>query len=383
MRNILLIVRHYAIIAVAILAIMQSLLVSCTGGGSRIAADRGTPIEMRHAKFLSMTDHDGYTTAAIRNPWDTTRILQTYILVPDSADMPADMPDGVVLRVPLSRSIVYTGVHAQLIDRLGAADAIKGVCDAPYITTPSIVSALADGTVADCGSPMSPNIERIIMLRPDAILLSAYENSNDHNKVAAAGVPIIDCAEYMEVSPLARAEWMKFFGRLYGKGAEADSLFASTERQYLAVKNSIAGHTQRPLVLFDMIYNGAWSVPAARSSMGIMIDDAGGKNPFAEYEQTGSARLAPEEVLYRAGDTDIWLIRTFGKENVTRASLAADNPMYKRVGAYAKDNVYVCDTKATNYFGDAAFSPQLILAEMAALFAGDAADSLKYYKKLK
>lgn len=362
---------------------MLSLLVSCAGSGSRQRADGGTPIAMHHAKFLSMSDHDGYTTAVIRNPWDTTRILQTYILVPDSTDMPADMPEGVVLRVPLGNSIVYTGLHTQLIDRLGAADAIKGVCDASFITTPSIVRGLADGSVADCGSPMSPNIERIIMMRPDAILLSAYENSIDHNKVAGTGVPVIDCADYMEVSPLARAEWMKFYGRLYGKGTEADSVFATTELRYMEVKKSISERSDRPSVLFDLIYNGAWSVPAAGSTVGIMIDDAGGANPFAEYQQTGSVRMAPEQVLYRAGDTDIWLIRTFGKESLSMASLAADNPMYKRVGAYAKGNVYVCDTKATDYFGDAAFSPQLILAEMAMIFAGEHADSLRYYKKLR
>ncbi len=363
----------------------MSLLASCAGGDNHASASQGQPIEMRHARYLSMAEHEGYTIATMRNPWDSTRILQTYVLVPDSIDTHDSLPDGVVVRVPLRNSLVYTNVHARLVDDLGAADAIGGVCDAAYITVPSLVQGLANGSVADCGTPMNPNIERIIMLRPDAILLSAFENSNDHNKVASTGIPIIDCADYMEVSPLARAEWMRFFGRLYGKGTEADSMFADIERRYMTVKNGIADYEERPTVLFDRIYNGMWSVPGANSTTGILLDDAAGTNLFADYKQSGSVNLAPEQVLYRAGSCDVWLIRTYGNEMTSLASIAADNPMYKRVGALVKGNVYVCNTQATNYFADCAFKPHLMLAEIARLLHNpeSSADSLRYYQKVK
>ena len=77
---------------------------------------------------------------------------------------------------------------------------------------------------------MKPDIERIIDLRADAILLSPFENSGGYGRLEQIGVPIIECADYMETSALGRAEWMKFYGLLYGKEHEADSYLLLSNR---------------------------------------------------------------------------------------------------------------------------------------------------------
>ena len=84
---------------------------------------------------------------------------------------------------------------------------------------------------------MSPDIEKIIDLNADAVLLSPFENSGGYGRIESIGIPIIECADYMETSPLGRAEWMKFYGLLTGKEEETDSLFRKIEQQYLTLKH--------------------------------------------------------------------------------------------------------------------------------------------------
>lgn len=362
-------------------------LASCdAGNGGNLSACGGDTIATKYVTNLTMVDYGDYLKADFRNPWDTTRTLQTFLLVPRDSELPVDLPKGTVVRVPLQRSIVYTSMHNSLIDELGAGDAVAGVCDAQYIRKPQIRQRVEDGTITDCGSGMAPNIEKILQLKPDAILLSAFENSNDHNKVAQTGIPVIDCTDYMESSPLARAEWMKFFGRLYGKGNAADSIFDVTEKAYLATKAKMKDVAYRPMVLNDLIYGQSWGVPAAFSTTGVLIEDAGGRNPFANFKTSGSVQLAPEEVLFTAGEADVWILKYSHNSQNTISQLGRDNPIYSKFKAFADGNIYGCDTEGTSYFEDAAFHPHWILAEFASIFhpeLGDQPDNHSYYKKLE
>ena len=363
------------------------LFASCgANGGSNHAMPEGDTIPIKYVTNLTMVDYGDYIKADFRNPWDTTKNLQTFLLVPHDSELPADLPKGTVVRTPLRRSIVYTSVHNSLIEELGASEAVVGACDTKYIRKPSIRRRIDEGTIADCGTSMAPNIEKILQLKPDAILLSAFENSNDHNKVAQTGIPIIDCTDYMESSPLARAEWMKFFGRLYGKGNVADSIFDATEKSYLETKALVKDVKNRTIVLTDLIYGQSWGVPAAYSTTGVLIEDAGGKNPFDTFKTTGSVQLSPEEVLYKAKDADVWILKYSQDIPVTLSQLAKDNPIYSKFKAYKIGNIYGCDTEGTTYFEDAAFHPHWILAEYVNMFhpeLGEFEGNHHYYKNIQ
>ena len=181
---------------------------------------------------LSLIDYENYIVAQLRNPRDTTKILHTYVLVDKKQPLPQELPLGTLVRTPLSKAVIYSSVHCSLLKDLGALNSIGGVCDLKYIKLPEIEEGCRNGTITDVGDGMNPNIERIIDLHPDAILLSPFENSGGYGRVEKLNVPIIECADYMETSSLGRAEWMRFYGLLFGKKAEADAMFASVERSY-------------------------------------------------------------------------------------------------------------------------------------------------------
>lgn len=336
-------------------------------GGNSTVSSEGEEVELKYAENLAIKEFDGYTVVEIRNPWDTTKLLQRYALVEEGVETPSGFSPGQVIGVPLKKSIIYSSVHNGLVNELGAADAISGVCDAEYIYEPALKTRIETEDIADCGNSMSPNVEKIIQVSPGAILLSPFENSNGHGKLSHAGIPIVECADYMETSPLARAEWMKFYGRLYGKKEKADSLFSETEKHYLELKKIAQSTATRPKVLMDRIYGQSWNLPAGKSTMGIMLEDAGGVNPFGDVKVSGSLQLSPEKVLYKAQDVDIWLIR-FAYTPITLKSLGEDKDIYTKFKAYKEKNIYGSDSSKTRIFEDVAFHPQWLLGNLIRLF---------------
>lgn len=360
-------------------------LPSC--GSSNVRHDgHGEPIEMRHAKNISMSEiSDGVTLVTLRNPWDTTKTMAHYALIEKGSETSADLPAGTIkINVPIERSVVNSGVHVSLIDELGASEAVSGVCDATFINDSIIKARIKSGKIADCGQSQSPNMERIVSLRPQAIVLSPYEKSDEQSRFARTGIAVVEAADYMESTPLGRAEWMRFFGRLYGEGAKADSLFNKIESEYEATRQSAMNAKTKPAVLFDRIYSGGWDVPTSGSVTGHLIVDAGGTNPFSKYDQGGSAHLSPEEVLYTAQNADIWLVRYY-EPSLTKASMQADNELYTRFKAFKADNIYGANTLERPLFEDGAFHPQLVLKEMVRIIHPELVTdgNLRYYKKLK
>lgn len=387
-----------------LLLVVLPLLASCGGGNSGVVQNAaacdsvaGRSELFTHATLISHRAGEGYDVVAVRNPWDSLAPAKTYVLVPSQRPLPADLPPGTVVRVPLSRALVYSSVHSSLISELGAADAIAGVCDAGFLNDTTLAARVANGSIADCGSAMSPSVERIMALRPDAVVLSPYENSGDYGKVGRIGIPLIECADYMEPTPLGRAEWMKFYGMLVGRRDEAVALFEATEAKYDSLKNVVATMaTQRPVavggthacVLVDKIYQQSWNVPCRNSTMGLFIRDAGGRNPFDGFDGSGSVALSGEQVLYRASDADIWLIRYYrGGSDLTLSELSAENPLYRRFEAFGRGQVYGCNTASELFYEEIPFHPHWLLQDLIGLLhpmADETGEPRKhYFKKLK
>lgn len=365
---------------------MLVLLLSACGGRSKtssvsLAADT---IPLKYAENLTLVKGEGYIEARLRNPWDTTRTLRTYLLVEKENPMPEHLPEGTVVRTPLSKSLVYTAVHCSLIDQLGASGQIGGVCDLNYIQTPSVVEGCRTGSIVDAGASLNPDIEKIIDLHPDAILLCPFENSGGFGRIEKLDSPIIECADYMETSALGCAEWMRFYGMLFGREAEADSLFAEVERNYNALKTLAASQTDKPGVMCELKSGSAWYVPGGRSTTGKFYSEAGGDYLFADYPQSGAVPLSFETVFDKAQHADIWLIKYNQAKDKTYSELKEDYAPYTRFKAYKEKKVYGCNTAYKPYYEDFPFHPDLVLKDLIKIFHPSLLPEhdLKYFSNL-
>lgn len=332
------------------------------------------------AQLLTLVDLGDYVVADVRNPWGDG-LLDRYILAP--RDYSGELPEGTVIKVPLQSSVVYSGVYAGAIDELGAVGAITGVADAQYFGTPSVVSRIASGRIADIGNTMSPSVERVVDLDPDAIILSPYQDM-EPGAVAKLGIPIVQFVDYMEATPLGRAEWIRLLGILYGNSSAADSIFSKVSADYAALTATAASAQNRPVVLTEQpLSGGSWDIPAGGSYMARLLNDAGANYPWSNTTGTGSLKFDAPAVIDKAADADFWIIRNFGP--LSRQALGAGNPLNSHFKAFRTGNIYVCDTSSSPLFDEFPFHPERLLRDYIAIFHPELlpAHKLRYFSRIK
>ena len=364
---------------------------ACGKGGHSSSFSKGEEagtaeeVTLKYAENLTIREHAGYTEVEVRNPWDTVNILQRYLLIDKDSEVPANLPKGAVIKIPITNALIYSKVHSGFITEMGAIDAIGGICNAKYINHTRLKESLASGKIVDCGVSLNPDLEKIIKLNPQVIMLSPFENNDKYAKVGELGIPIVECADYMETSALGRAEWSKFYALLFGKGEVADSIFAECEANYNKLKDLATTSTYKPKVIIDQRYGQVWNVPGGDSTIGRLIEDAGGENPFAHYRQSGSVPLALERVLAEASDADIWFIRYNQEKDKTMKELAHDAPVNSQFKAYKEGNVYGCNTHYIDFYEETPFHPDRVLEDMIILMHPELEIERKwtgYYKKM-
>ena len=454
-------------------ATVALLMAACQGGKTAAAdAEAGDTLEMKYAKLLTIVKHgDGeessdaaegidyqYAEAIVANPWKAGTLLHRYILIPKGEEgdktvamlakrrsMGARCTTDTV-RTPVERSAIFIAPHCQLMYELGCQQAIRGVCDLNYINISDVRkraasagkassgNASAGNSIVDCGSSMAPDIERIIALKPEAILVSPFENSGGYGKLDKLHIPIIEAADYMESSPLGRAEWMKFYGMLFGKdknisttaagkaseaaagkasGAaagkaseaavgkaseatagkaseatlpascelRADSLFAQIEKEYLDLKAE-AGKLPKGLsILTERKTGGVWYVPGGQSTIGILLKDANARYIFSDDKHSGSLPMSPEQILAKGSQVDVWAFKYFGGAPLSQVQLLQEYDGYKALAAFNRGNIYQVDTSTVPYFELTSFHPELLLREFIILAHGERFGKLKFYKK--
>lgn len=426
----------------ALLALL--VLTACQGGKTTAGeAEEGDTLKMKYAKLLTIVKYGEKGTASLNNdaedaeyqyaevnvanPWKAGTLLHRYILIPKGkegdemvARLALQRTSGMgcttdTVRTPVERSAVFIAPHCQLMYEMGCQQAIRGVCDLNYINIPDVKKRAAAGNAAagkasagnvsagnaaarnsivDCGSSMAPDIERIIALKPEAILLSPFENSGGYGKLDKLHIPIIEAADYMESSPLGRAEWMKFYGMLFKKDGnapktalaascepKADSLFAKIEKEYLKLKAEAAGYPKGLSILTERKTGNVWYVPGGQSTIGILLKDANTRYIFEDDEHSGSLAMSPEQILAKGKQVDVWAFKYFGGAPLSQAQLLQEYDGYKALAAFGRGNIYQVDTSTVPYFELTSFHPELLLREFIILAHGERFGKLRFYKK--
>lgn len=348
-------------------------------------ADNPATVEyvVHYATGFQVKKYADYTMVSVRDPWDTTRLLQTYILVDRTKDIPMDLPKGTLVKIPLENVVTYSTIHCSTLNELGKIDIIIGVCEPQYIKLPIIQERLKNGSIEDLGMASKPNLEKIIMLSPEAIFATPIQGWT-YGNVERTRIPMLETVDYTEPHPLGRAEWIRFYSLFTGTEHLADSLFAITEKSYNDIKNRVANVSVRPSVLTDMRYQSKWNMPGGRSFMAEMYADAGASYPWADNNSTSYLPLSFESVLDKAGDVDFWLIKYNMPKDMTYSSLEKEYKPYSRIKAFKDRNIYGCNTAYSSYYEDLPIHPDYILKDMAYVFHPNLFPDYtpRYFKKL-
>lgn len=355
-------------IIIALSAVLS--ITACAGKNTYKEYGRG----MDYAQFLSIYEEEGYRIAEIVDPWNRDRILQKYVLIPKTeyTNQNNNIPSGTIVSVPIDNIIVYSSVHASILEALGAADRITGVCEPQYMTCTAVKDGVALGKITDCGNSVSPNIERIADAKGRIIIASPLENSN-YGTAEKLGLPIIEAVDYMETSPLARSEWIKLFGALLCMDNKADSMFRQIETEYCSLKDTIAKgiesrHLHCPTLLVERRYGSSWGIPGGRSYVANIYKDAGADYIFSELDAESTVNMSFENVLATAIDADIWLFKYWNPTDMSYNDLEEEYKLYNKFKAFREKSIFGCNTFESTYYDEIVLRPQDILKDLASIF---------------
>lgn len=341
------------------------------------------------ATGFSVEYHRHYKTVTVREPWQDADRSFTYTLVQCGTPVPADVDPATVITVPARSIVALSTTHLPPLDRLGVVDRLVGTGSADHISTPSVRDRLASGDAIEVTRNLSTNIEAIISLAPDLVMTHSIgdPSSDVYPKLTEAGLNVVLNAEYVERSPLGRAEWLKFMALFFNREAKANELFVAIEREYRAVAELAQSVAVRPTVLLGFSYQGTWYVSGGRSYGAQLLADAGANYLWSDSTAPVTLPLDFEAVYEVAAAADVWLNMEPAWQ--TRAAAIADDPRYGQFQAWQRDQMYnnTAKTNATggnDYWETGLLEPQVILADLVQIFHPDLFPDrqLVYYQQL-
>lgn len=346
-------------------------LASCSGGrGGAAFTEEGNSEKNLYAQGFEITHYSNCSVISIADPWDTSKVLQSYVLVDREKPLPDNLPQGTIIKVPVKNIIMYTTIHTSIWEEFNSLDAVVGICEPEYLTSIKVKELLVQGKIVDCGKASSPSVEVIMDIDGEIIIASPFENGG-YGQAEKLGIPIFESADYMETHPLGRVEWMKVFGMLQGKRNVADSLFKSTEENYNRLKALAATVTQKPKIMSERKYGSSWFIVGGDSYIAQMYKDAGADYIFSDNKETGSVPVAFERVYEKGADSDIWVFKYAMSRPMTYADLKAEYKPYENFAPFKNRQIFVCNTVGTPYYEYIAIHPDYILADYVKIFHPD------------
>lgn len=345
----------------------------------------------KYARLFMLSDSGNYYRLDIRSPWQGgDEVIYTYYLTEGKSSLPADADSNRIIRIPVTTSVCMSTTHVAMISKVGGAKGIVGVSGPDYITNSIVRSGIEAGTVYDVGYGNSINNELISSLNPDLVFVYGIgpESAGYVSKLHEAGINTIFICDYLETHPLARAEWLKLFGLIYGRKEMALTAFNSISGSYEKIRSEIAAKIDtRPGVMLGLPFKDKWFVSPGNSYISRLISDAGGSYIWSEISSSTSMPLSIESVYLKGLEADYWL-NTGVAESM--AELLSVDHRFRNLPAVQGGKLYnntgrINSSGGNDYWEGGCLSPDTILMDIASILHPGIIKNhkLSYYKKLK
>ncbi|AEM72304.1 ABC-type transporter, periplasmic subunit [Allomuricauda ruestringensis DSM 13258] len=310
-------------------------------------AKKSQPVQKQESTS-SITHATGFT---VKKEADLTIIEVTaawpgadnfkYALVPKeklpSITFPQDEYDAIV-GTPVEKVVLTSTTHIEPLKQLGELKTIVGFPNTDYISSPEARKLIDSKQIKDLGMNDILNTEMVLELNPELIIgFSINEENKAYHIIERAGIPLVYNGDWVEQTPLGKAEWVKFFAPFFQKEKLGDSIFVEVESSYKQAAALAKKAKSRPTVLTGGLYKDVWYVAGGNSWMAQFLKDANADYLWSNTEETGSIGLSLESVLENAQDAEYW----FNPSAETKYSeLTEANPHYQQFSAFTNKKVY-------------------------------------------
>ena len=276
-------------------------------------------LSLLHASQFASYSYHNFKTIEVYDKNAT--LQQRYLLYKGKNKPTTNLKYDIALQIPLKRFVSRSTKYATFISLLENVNNLVGFVGSQYVSNPEIRKRLETGKIEEVGNDdgSGVNFEGLVSLEPDAIFTydaSLYGGTSDtQEKMNELGLPVIICNETLENSPLAQAEWIKFFGVLFEKEQQATEIFNQVKFNYDSLKNLTQSikEENKPTLFFNAWYNETWFMPNGDSYVAQFAKDAGAIYIWNDLEGTGTSPLAIESVYDKAQQADYWFHAVIGK----------------------------------------------------------------------
>ena len=360
---------------------------SCEKKSSQNSIDNKVKIshQIKYAKGFDIQVVDENKKIIIKAPYPNAKERFEY-LISNHTDSTKSITQ---IKAPVQKIVVTSTTHIPMLELLGVENRLIGFQNTQYVSSKKTRQRIDDGYVKELGKEFALNTETLLELQPDLVVGFAMTKTNKaYNLIEQNGIPIILNGDWLEETPLGRAEWIKFFGVLFGKEKEADSIFRSLERDYLDAKEIAEKSIKKPTILSGAIMsNDVWNLPAGESFVAQFLKDANVNYLWKDSKGKGSLNLSFESVFDKAQDADFWIAPGYFS---TKEQLISANKHYTSFKAFKSDQIYAPSTKtgATGgviYFELAPTRPDLVLKDIIKITNPDLLPNyqLTFFEKMK
>ncbi len=342
------------------------------------------------AKGFTIQDFGTYKKLTVIDPWQKSTNNQfEYCLVERGKQIPAELRDRPVLFTPLQNIICLSTTHIGFLDALGELATVTGLSGSAYVSNEEVKKGLAESRIREVGYDRGLNYEMIVQLKPDVVFAYGVgsEINAQINKLHDLGISVVLVGEYLEQSPLAKAEWIKFFAAFFEKSDQANDLYEKIKAKYEEIRARASAAPEKPFVLTGLPFKDTWWMAGGQSNLAVLIEDAGGKFLWKENLSTEAFPVSLEEVFLRAAKADFWI--NCGSVNNLDELMAFDPrfselPVVKKMQVY-NNNLRYTPSGGNDYWESGVVHPDLILADLVKIFHPeiDVNRAFYYFREMK
>lgn len=324
-------------------------------------------LKIKYAKGFEVQYFNNSKKLIIKSPYLNAKEQFEYIIL-TNGDNEKFYPKGTLIRTPIKNVVVTSTTHIPMLELLGVESSLIGFPHTKYISSEKTRKRIDSNLVKEIGVKAALNTEILLDLKPDAVIgFSMSKTNKSLNLIQKSGIPVILNGDWLEETPLGRAEWIKFFGVLYNKEKEADSIFQVIEKNYLDAKTIASKTTSKPTILSGAIMSkDIWNLPAGESFVAQFLKDANTNYLWKDSKGKGSLSLSFESVLDKGKSADYWIAPGYFS---TKQQMLANNKNYGSFTAFEKGNLFTFSNKKGEtggviYFELGPTRPDLVLKDI-------------------
>ncbi|WP_405397426.1 ABC transporter substrate-binding protein [Maribacter sp. Asnod2-G09] len=328
-----------------------------------------TPIQYANG-FKIETQSSGITVIKVLKPWANAETTHTYALVPKEIQTSVTLNKNeydAIISTPVENIVVTSTTHIPALEELGVLHQLIGFPDTKYISSTAARERIDSGKIKELGVNESINTEAVLALQPDLIFGFAINDGNStYETIQRANIPVVYNGDWVEETPLGKAEWIKFFAPFFNKTNEANAVFNKIEASYLEAKKLASETKKKPTVLSGAMFKDIWYLPGGKSWAANFLEDANADYLWSSTDENGSLSLSWESVLDVGQHAEYWIGPA---QLATYQEMESSSLHYTQFDAFKNRKIFTTantkgETGGTLYYELGPQRPDLVLKDL-------------------